>query len=126
MARFVFLGVAAILSVATATPVFAQAVMQEPGAYASYHPDGDLGVGSAPSQRRDVVGRGPADALAFAPPSRSVATGKETTTRPWSAPVGHRQPRAADVPASTSASLQTLDPEDANVDRKIGNVCRGC
>jgi hypothetical protein len=50
----------------------------------------------------------------------------ETTTRPWSAPVGHRQPRAADVPASTSASQQTLDQEDANVDRKMSNVCRGC
>jgi hypothetical protein len=50
----------------------------------------------------------------------------ETATRPWSAPVGHRQPRAADVPTSTSASQQTLDQEDANVDRKISNVCRGC
>jgi hypothetical protein len=126
MTRFVFVGVAAILSTATATPVFAQAVIQEPGAYAFYHPNGDLGIGSAPSQRRDVVGRGTADALAFAPPSRSVATGQETTTRPWSAPVGHRQPRAADVPAPTSASLQTLDSEDANVDRRIRNVCRGC
>jgi hypothetical protein len=50
----------------------------------------------------------------------------ETATRPWSAPVGHRQPRATDVPTSTSASQQTLDQEDANVDRKISNVCRGC
>jgi hypothetical protein len=50
----------------------------------------------------------------------------ETATRPWSAPVGHRQPRAADVPTSTSASRPTLDQEDANVDRKMSNVCRGC
>ena len=125
MTRLAFLGVAAILSTATATPVFAQAVIQEPGAYAFYHPDADLGIGSAPAQRRDV-GRGTADALAFAPPSRSVAAGHEATTRPWSAPVGHRQPRVADVPAPTSASQQTLDPEDANVDRRIRNVCRGC
>jgi hypothetical protein len=55
-----------------------------------------------------------------------VLAAGETTTRPWSAPVGHRQPRAADVPTSTSASQQTLDQEDANVDRKISNVCRGC
>jgi len=48
----------------------------------------------------------------------------ETATRPWSAPVGHRQPRAADVP--TSASLSVLDQEDADVDRKISSVCRGC
>lgn len=50
----------------------------------------------------------------------------ETTTRPWSAPVGHRQPRAADLPASISAHQVVIDPEDANVDRKIKGVCRGC
>ena len=50
----------------------------------------------------------------------------ETMTRPWSAPVGHRQPRLADIPASISASQQIIDPEDANVDRKIRGVCRGC
>ena len=50
----------------------------------------------------------------------------EATTRPWLAPVGHRQPRAADIPTSTSASQQTLDQEDAYVDRKISNACRGC
>jgi hypothetical protein len=55
-----------------------------------------------------------------------VLAAGETTTTPWSAPVGHRQPRAADVSASTSESKQTLDQEDANVDRKISNVCRGC
>ena len=50
----------------------------------------------------------------------------ETATRPWSAPVGHRQPRAADIPASISVSQPTLDQENANVDRKINNICRGC
>jgi hypothetical protein len=42
MSRFKLFGVALILSAATATPVFAQAAIQEPGAYAFYHPDGDL------------------------------------------------------------------------------------
>jgi hypothetical protein len=55
-----------------------------------------------------------------------LAAGRETATRPWSAPVGHRQPRPADIPASASPSQQTLDQEDAYVDRKISNVCRGC
>jgi hypothetical protein len=50
----------------------------------------------------------------------------ETTSRPWSAPVGHRQPRSADIPASTSASQQIIDQEDAIVDRKIKGICRGC
>jgi len=49
--------------------------------------------------------------------------GSETTTKPWSAPIGHRQPRAINVPASAP---QILDQEDAEVDRKISGVCRGC
>jgi hypothetical protein len=77
---------AAILSATMAFPVLAQAMVQEPRAYAS----------------------------------------NETTTRPWSAPVGHRQPRAIDIPASTAASQQIIDQEDANVDRKIKGICRGC
>jgi hypothetical protein len=40
--------------------------------------------------------------------------------------VGHRQPRAADVAASTSVSQYLLDQEDASVDRKISGICRGC
>lgn len=53
-----------------------------------------------------------------------VLAGGETATRPWSAPVGHRQPRAVDIPSSMSP--QALDQEDINVDRKIRSVCRGC
>jgi hypothetical protein len=128
MTKRTLLGVAAILSTAIATPVLAQAVLQEPGAYAFYRPNGDLGIASTPSQRREVgaVGRGTADAMALAPSFRPSMAGKETTTRPWSAPVGHRQPRAADVPTSTSVSQYVLNQEDANVDRKIRGVCRGC
>ena len=48
----------------------------------------------------------------------------ETATKPWSAPVGHRQPRAVGIPPSLS--LQTLDQEDVYVDRKISGICRGC
>jgi hypothetical protein len=81
---------------------------------------------STPFQRTALLDPAVADATAFAPPSRSLAPGNETTTRPWSAPVGHRQPAVADVPASASASQQPLDPEDANVDRAIRGVCRGC
>ena len=48
----------------------------------------------------------------------------ETATKPWSAPAGHRQPRAVDIPPSLS--LQPLDQEDVYVDRKISGICRGC
>jgi hypothetical protein len=128
MTNCTLLGVAAILSTALATPVLAQAVIQEPGAYALYHPNGNLGIASAPPRRREevVVGRGTADAMALAPSFRPSMAGKETTTRPWTAPVGHRQPRAADAPTSTSVSQYVLDQEDANVDREISGICRGC
>ena len=65
--------------------------------------------------------------LAHAPVQEPVVyASNEMTTRPWSAPVGHRQPRAIDIPASISQSQQIIDEEDANVDRKIKGVCRGC
>jgi hypothetical protein len=51
--------------------------------------------------------------------------GKETTTRPWTAPVGHRQPHVSDV-RTASGGPNFLDQEDAQVDRKISGICRGC
>jgi hypothetical protein len=48
----------------------------------------------------------------------------DARTNPWPAPVGHRQPHATDVPAPPST--QPLDREDADIDRKISNICRGC
>lgn len=57
MIRFTFLCAAAIVAVTTATPALAQAVIEEPGMYAFYHPNGDLGIGSAR----------PADAMASIP-----------------------------------------------------------
>ena len=44
------------------------------------------------------------------------------------APVGHRQPRAGDVPVDAgqpmdAATVQRLDQE---LDRKLKSICRGC
>jgi hypothetical protein len=58
MTGFKLLGATAILSTLLATPAFAQPMIEEPGLYAFFHPDGDLGIGSAPS---------PANAFALAP-----------------------------------------------------------
>src|SRR5260370_7504353 len=49
MTRFKILGAAAILSMMFATPVFAQAAIQEPGAYAFYHPNADVLNSGRPS-----------------------------------------------------------------------------
>jgi hypothetical protein len=57
MIRFAVFAAAAIVSMAIATPALAQAAIQEPGMYAFYHPNGDLGLGSAR----------PADAMASEP-----------------------------------------------------------
>lgn len=44
------------------------------------------------------------------------------------APVGHRQPRAGDVPQANNANdpNDLLSKENAILDRKIKGICRGC
>jgi hypothetical protein len=44
------------------------------------------------------------------------------------APVGHRQPRAGDVPDEKSLSNPNdpVNKEDALLDKKIRSICRGC
>jgi hypothetical protein len=49
MTRRKILGAAAILSMMTATPVFAQAAVQEPGLFAFYHPDADILTAGRPT-----------------------------------------------------------------------------
>jgi hypothetical protein len=41
------------------------------------------------------------------------------------APVGHRQPRARDVPSQSPSELERVTAEDAAIDRKL-IICRGC
>jgi hypothetical protein len=44
------------------------------------------------------------------------------------APIGHRQPRAGDVPSEKNLSdpNNPANKEDAALDRKIKSICRGC
>ena len=44
------------------------------------------------------------------------------------APVGHRQPRASDVPNEKNLSNPNdpVSKEDALLDKKIKSICRGC
>ena len=58
MTNFKLLAAAVILSAASATPVLAQRMIEEPGAFAFVYPMGDLGIGSA---------RPPMDAMAAVP-----------------------------------------------------------
>jgi hypothetical protein len=47
---------------------------------------------------------------------------------PWPAPVGHRQPRADQVPSEKDLSdpNSAVNREDAALDRSIKSICRGC
>jgi hypothetical protein len=50
-----------------------------------------------------------------------------TSHLPWLAPVGHRQPRRADVPQhdAVSAWERQRQQADEDLDRKL-IICRGC
>jgi hypothetical protein len=72
-----------------------------------------------------------ADGAAFAQSGTGTTTGASSapkTSPLLEAPVGHRQPRANDVPSEKNLSNPN-DPankEDADLDRKIKSICRGC
>jgi len=46
----------------------------------------------------------------------------------WPAPVGHRQPRADQVPSEKDINNPNnpANREDAALDKKIKSICRGC
>jgi hypothetical protein len=67
------------------------------------------------------------DAGPPAPAANTFARGRETSTLPWSAPVGHHQPQATDVTSSAPSSIdQAVVEENARIDELIKGVCRGC
>ena len=58
-------------------------------------------------------------------------TGSSGTTNPQpmrEAPIGHRQPRADQVPSEKNLSdpNDPLSKENALLDKKIKSICRGC
>lgn len=57
----------------------------------------------------------------------SSSGGASSGTLPQ-APVGHRQPRAGDVPSEKNLSdpNNPVNKEDALLDKKIKSICRGC
>ncbi len=59
MTRFKLFSAAAILSLTFATPVFAQAAIQEPGAFASYYPNNDVLNGGQPTPAAGLDARTP-------------------------------------------------------------------
>jgi hypothetical protein len=65
----------------------------------------------------------------------AIAQGRNTNPPPPSnsggvpeAPIGHRQPRAGDVPNEKNLGNPNdpVNKEDALLDKKIKSICRGC
>lgn len=65
---------------------------------------------------------------ALAQSGSNTESGKAAKSSPRvnSAPVGHRQPRASDIPSEQSGNPLRVDPAEAALDRKIKSICRGC
>jgi len=82
---------AALLSVMTVTPVFAQAAIQEPGMFAFYHPYLDVLNGGAPT---------PAAKLASEPPAAMEAYAARESGIPASVDVSRAQRYRSYDPAS--------------------------
>lgn len=58
----------------------------------------------------------------------STSAGATSSGSVPQAPIGHRQPRASDVPSEKSLSdpNNPVNKEDALLDKKIKSICRGC
>jgi hypothetical protein len=63
-------------------------------------------------------------------PAVVAQTGGSSSSKqgPWPAPVGHRQPRVDQVPSEkdNANSTEAMKREDAELDRKLKSICRGC
>ena len=58
MTKLKSLTILAVVSALTATPVLAQQAISEPGNYAFFYPNGDLGLGSANTASAQMSSRG--------------------------------------------------------------------
>ena len=56
------------------------------------------------------------------------SSGAANQSQSREAPIGHRQPRADQVPSEKNLSNPNdpINKEDAALDRKIKSICRGC
>ena len=60
--------------------------------------------------------------------SSTAVKGSSGSSGVLPAPVGHRQPRASDVPDEKNLGSPTdfLARENATLDKKLKSICRGC
>jgi hypothetical protein len=66
------------------------------------------------------------DSTRNAPPA-AVKRAQQPPASTVAAPVGHRQPRAGDVPSETGSNDPgKIDAQDRELDRMIKGICKGC
>jgi hypothetical protein len=68
------------------------------------------------------------DSMRNAPPAsvKRAQQGDQPRALP-EAPIGHRQPRAGDVPSETGNNDPSrIDAQDRDLDRMIKGICKGC
>jgi len=82
-----------------------------------------LALLDSPAAIAQTKGNAGSSAGPVSPTARSSLT--RDTRWIGSAPVGHRQPHANDIPSENTNDLKHISAEDAAVDRKL-NICRGC
>lgn len=60
--------------------------------------------------------------------TKGTTSGGATSGSLPQAPIGHRQPRASEVPSEKNLSdpNNPVNKEDALLDKKIKSICRGC
>ena len=87
---------------------------------------GLLIAGSASAQAATQFGGAVAKALE----QNSPSIGQTINGTIPQAPIGHRQPRASDLPdeheKNLMIALDAMLKEDAALDKKIKSICRGC
>ncbi len=69
------------------------------------------------------------DSTRNAPPASVKRAQQGDQPRPAAAvdaPVGHRQPRAGDVPETGPNDPGKIDAQDKELDRMIKGICKGC
>jgi hypothetical protein len=88
MTRFKILGAAAVLSLMCATPVFAQAAIQEPGLFAFYYPNNDVLNGGRPTPAAGLDARTPVLLGSGGPAMDSSVHGASCTQRSFDPSTG--------------------------------------
>ena len=71
---------------------------------------------------------GGTEAIAQSGTNNSSSIGQTINGGVPQAPIGHRQPRASDVPDEKNPmnANDAMSKEDAALDKKIKSICRGC